>query len=48
MDQLRFFKLKYDLLKISIDLQTAFAAGTHLAQGQWPKEQLNVVELSMF
>jgi hypothetical protein len=26
MDQLRLFTLKYDLLKISVDLQTAFAA----------------------
>jgi hypothetical protein len=43
MDQLRLFKLKHDLLKISIDLQTAFAA-----EGQWLKEQLNVVNLRMF
>jgi hypothetical protein len=43
MDQLRLFKLKHNLLKISADLQTAFAADTHLAEGQWLKEQLNVV-----
>jgi high-affinity K+ transport system ATPase subunit B len=36
-------KLQHDLLKISIDLETAFAADTHLAEGQWLKEQLNVV-----
>jgi hypothetical protein len=48
MDQLRLFKLKYDLLKISVDLQTAFAAETHLTEGQWLKEQLNVVKLRMF
>jgi hypothetical protein len=42
------FKHKRDLLKISIDLQTAFAAETHLAEGQWLKEQLNVVKLRMF
>jgi hypothetical protein len=48
MDQLRIFKLKHDLLKISIDLQTALAADTHLAEGQWPKKQLNVVKLGMF
>jgi hypothetical protein len=48
MDQLRLFKLKHDLLKISVDLQTAFAADTHLAEGQWLKEQLNVVKLRMF
>jgi hypothetical protein len=48
MDQLRIFKLKHDLLKISADLQTAFAADTHLAEGQWLKEQLNAVKLHMF
>jgi hypothetical protein len=31
MDQL--FTLKHDLLKLSADLQTAFAAETHLAGG---------------
>jgi hypothetical protein len=48
LDQLRLFKLKYDLLQISGDLQTAFSADTHLAEGQWLTEQLNVVKLSMF
>jgi hypothetical protein len=43
MDQLRLFKLKHHLLKIS-----AFAAGTHLAEGQCLKEQLKVVKLCMF
>jgi hypothetical protein len=38
MDQLRLFTLKYDLLKISVDLQTAFAADTHLAEWKWHKE----------
>jgi hypothetical protein len=33
MDQLRLFTLKYVLVKISVDLQTAFAAETHLAEG---------------
>jgi hypothetical protein len=42
------FELKHYLLKISIDLQTAFAADTRLAEGQWLKEQLNVVKLLMF
>jgi hypothetical protein len=46
--QLRLFKLKHDLLKIYIDLQIAFAADTHLAEGQWLKEQLKVVKLRMF
>jgi hypothetical protein len=48
MDQLRLFKLKHTTLKMSVDLQTAFAANTHLAEGQWLKEQLNVVKLRMF
>jgi hypothetical protein len=33
MDQLRRCTLKCDLLKIAADLQTAFAAETHLAEG---------------
>jgi hypothetical protein len=39
MDELRLFKLKHDLPKLSLDLQTAFAAdtSTHLAEGQWLK-----------
>jgi hypothetical protein len=45
MDQLRLLKLKHVLLKISVDLHTAFAAGTHLDEGQWLKEQLNMVKL---
>jgi hypothetical protein len=48
MDQLRLFKLKNDLSKISVDLRTAFAADTYLAEGQWLKEQLNVEKLRMF
>jgi hypothetical protein len=48
MYQLRLFKLKHDLLKISVGLQTAFAPDTHLAEGQWLKEQLNMVKLCMF
>jgi hypothetical protein len=48
MDQLRLFKFKHDLLKISLHLQTAFAADTNLAEGQWLKEQLNMVKLRMF
>jgi hypothetical protein len=48
MDQLRLFKLKHDLLKISVDLQTACATDTQLAEGQWLKEQLNVVKLRIF
>jgi hypothetical protein len=45
MDQV---KLKHELLEISVDLQSALAADTHLAEGQWLKEQLNVVKLRMF
>lgn len=35
-------------MKTSVDLQTAFAAETRLAEGQWLEEQLNVVKLRMF
>jgi hypothetical protein len=48
MDQLRLFKQKHDFLKISVDLQTAFVADTHLAERLWLKEQLNVVKLRVF
>jgi hypothetical protein len=48
MDELRLFKLKYDLLKISLNLHPAFTADTHLAEGQWLKEELNMVKLHMF
>jgi hypothetical protein len=41
-DQLRLFIFKPEIL------QTAFAAETHLAEGQWLKEQLNLVKLRMF
>jgi hypothetical protein len=48
MLQLRLFKFKHDLLKISVHLIISFAADTHLAEGQWLKEQLNVVKLRIF
>jgi hypothetical protein len=48
MDQLRLFKFKHDLLKISVDLQTAFAADAHLSEGRWLKGQLKMVKLRMF
>jgi hypothetical protein len=48
VNQLRLFTPIHDLLKISIDLQIALAADTHLAEGQWLKEQLNVLKLRMF
>jgi hypothetical protein len=48
MDHLRLFPHKHKLLKISIYLQTAFAAETHLAEGQWLKEQIEHGKLRMF
>jgi hypothetical protein len=48
MDMLRLSKLKYELIKIFVRLKTAFAAGTHLAEGQWLEEQLNMAQLRMF
>jgi RNA-binding protein YlmH len=47
MDRLKLFTLKHELLQVSVYLQTAFAAETHLAEEQWLKEQLNVVKLRM-
>jgi hypothetical protein len=44
----RLFKLKYELLKISTNLQTGFAAETCLAVGQWLEEQLNIDNFRMF
>jgi hypothetical protein len=38
VNQPRLFKLKRDLLEISINLRTALAADTRLAVGQWLKE----------
>jgi hypothetical protein len=46
--QAKHIKLKYDLLKISTNSQTEFAATTHLAVGQWVEEQLNVENCRMF
>jgi hypothetical protein len=43
MDQLRIFKLRHDLLKISVDLQTAFAAETHLAEGATERGEVTYV-----
>jgi hypothetical protein len=40
--------LQYRLLKLSTNLQTEFAARTHLAVGQWLEEQLNVEKFRMF
>jgi hypothetical protein len=38
----------FTFLKISVNLQTALAAETHLAEQHWLEEQLNVVKLRMF
>jgi hypothetical protein len=48
MDQPRLFTFKHELIKISVHLQTAFAAEAHQAGRQWLKEQLNMVKLRMF
>jgi hypothetical protein len=42
-DHLRLFTLKYNLLKISVDLQTAFAAETHLADGATERGKVTYV-----
>jgi hypothetical protein len=46
-DETRLFKLKYELLRVSTNLQTKFAAETHLAVGQW-LEELNIEIFQMF
>jgi hypothetical protein len=46
--QLRLFTFKHKLLKISVHLQTAFAAETHLAVLKWLEQQVNMVKLRMF
>jgi hypothetical protein len=48
LDQLRLFTLRHKLLKISVDIQIAFSEETHPAEGQWLKEQLNMIKLLMF
>jgi hypothetical protein len=40
---LRLFNLKHDLLKISIDLRTALAADTHLAEGATERGKITYV-----
>jgi hypothetical protein len=47
MNQLRIFASRHELLKLSIRFQTAFGAGTHSAEGQCLKEQLNMLTLCM-
>jgi hypothetical protein len=39
------FIFKHEVLIISLNLKTAFTAQTHLAEGQWLEEQLNMVKL---
>jgi hypothetical protein len=43
MDQLRLCILKHDSLKIFVDLQTAFAADTHLAEGATERGKVTYV-----
>jgi hypothetical protein len=42
---LQAFTLQHKLLEIFLYLRTAFSAGRHLAEGQWLKEQVNMVKL---
>jgi hypothetical protein len=39
------FTLRHELLKTSVYMQTVFGAETHVAEGQWLKEQLNMIQL---
>jgi hypothetical protein len=47
MDRRRPFTLKHGLVKLSVDLQTALAAETHVQEGQWSEDQLNILKLRM-
>jgi hypothetical protein len=42
-DRLRLFIFKPEFLKISVDIQTPLAGETHLAELQWPEEQLSML-----
>jgi hypothetical protein len=48
LDQLRLLKIRHALFKITVHSETAFAAETHTAEGQWLKEHLNMVKTRMF
>jgi hypothetical protein len=48
INELGLSTLKQEFLKISVNLQTALAVETHLAEGQWLKEQVNMLQLRMF
>jgi hypothetical protein len=48
MGQLGLLTVKHEFLKLFAYLQTAFAVETHLAEGQWLEEQVNMVKLRMF
>jgi hypothetical protein len=42
------FTFKREFIKLSADLQTALAAGSRAAEGQWLEEKLEIVELRIF
>jgi hypothetical protein len=48
MNQFRLLTLKQVFLKVSVNLRTAFAVETHVAEWQWLEEQVNVLKLPMF
>jgi hypothetical protein len=47
MDTFKLLTLKHEVLKIYVNIQTAVAVETHLAEKQW-LEKLKVVKLRMF
>lgn len=47
INQLRLLTLKEEFLKIRVSLRTAFAVKTHLAEGQWLDEQMNILKLGI-
>jgi hypothetical protein len=48
INEFRLLTLKQEFLKLSVNIQTAFAVETLLAEGYWLKEQVNMLKLRIF
>jgi hypothetical protein len=46
MNQIRLLTLKQEFVKICVSIHTAFTVETHLAEGQWLEEQVNILKLT--
>jgi hypothetical protein len=47
MYQFRLTTFKHEFIKISVSSHTAFAVETHLADGQWLAEQVNMANYAI-